>query len=131
MAVVLFISFVLLATQVTAQAGKHCCIIVTNRHYNNASQNLLADCINSTLRLSMETDDGASIKGLPEYCYSGAWRRICMVNGETRAEAETKQKQACKQLGYSAKSGEILDRAPFVYNTVAQHHFTRTAAGYR
>ena len=36
-----------------------------------------------------------------------------MVNGEMRAEAERKQKQACKQLGYSTKSGEILDRAPF------------------
>ncbi|XP_064397294.1 T-cell differentiation antigen CD6-like isoform X7 [Halichondria panicea] len=100
MAIVLFISFALLATQVTAQA---------------------ADCINSTLRLSMETDDGASIKGLPEYCFSGVWRRICMVNGEMRAEAETKQKQACKQLGYGAKSASLLpglqldtDEEPFV-----------------
>ncbi|XP_064397290.1 T-cell differentiation antigen CD6-like isoform X3 [Halichondria panicea] len=99
MAIVLFISFALLATQVTAQA---------------------ADCINSTLRLSMETDDGASIKGLPEYCFSGVWRRICMVNGEMRAEAETKQKQACKQLGYGAKTSLLpglqldTDEEPFV-----------------
>ncbi len=80
--------------------------IVTNRHYNNASQNLLADCINSTLRLSMETDEGVvSIKGLPEYCFSGVWRRICAVDEDRWTDTE--QKLACKQLGYN-ESGEII-----------------------
>ncbi len=48
---------------------------------------------------------------------------------------QKQQKQACKQLGYSAKSGEILDRAPFdIYKYIILSHsitFTRTAAGYR
>ena len=64
----------------------------------------IAYCINSTLRLSMETDDGVSIKGLPEYCFSGVWRRISLCMERL---ADTEQKLVCKQLEYD-ESGEII-----------------------
>ncbi len=43
MAIVLFISFALHKSQL-----KQVNIVASQTHYNNASQNLLADCINST-----------------------------------------------------------------------------------